>query len=146
MLNQLQPIKTAKKPVRFDLDSKAEPTSPRTKIKELRERSADARGLSFPLESRSSRSNIIPHARGRSVPTTGVHRHYSSPRRSDSSIPRPPQVEPTPPTKVIKSARGNLYTAEDKEYFEKYISWALQADPLLTKNEIIAKLAENVRA
>jgi len=73
-----------------------------------------------------------------------VHRHRSTSRHPDSSIPRPPQIEPTPPTKVVKSARGNLYTAEDKEYFEKYISWALQADPLLTKNEIIAKLAENV--
>jgi hypothetical protein len=45
----------------------------------------------------------------------------------------------------VKSPQGNLYTVEDKKYFSKYISWALQDDPLLTKAELIEKLAENVR-
>jgi hypothetical protein len=44
----------------------------------------------------------------------------------------------------VKSPQGNLYTVEDKKYFSKYISWALQDDPLLTKAELIEKLAENV--
>jgi hypothetical protein len=49
------------------------------------------------------------------------------------------------PTKVVKGVRGNRYTAEDKKYFAKYVSWALQDDPSLTKGEIIARLAERVR-
>ena len=48
------------------------------------------------------------------------------------------------PTKVVKGVRGNRYTAEDKKYFAKYVSWALQDDPSLTKGEIIARLAERV--
>ena len=136
MVNQLQPTKTAKKPVRFDLEPKG---------KEPEERLANATSLSVPLDSGSSRSNI-PLAPG-SLPTTGTRRHRGSSRHSDLPIPPPPEVEPIPPTKVVKSARGrgNLYTVEDKKYFAKYISWALHVDPLLTKSNLIAKLAENVR-
>jgi hypothetical protein len=59
--------------------------------------------------------------------------------------PLPPEDEPLAPTKVVKGIRGNRYTAEDKKYFAKYVSWALQDDPSLTKGEIIARLAERVR-
>jgi len=45
----------------------------------------------------------------------------------------------------VKGRQGNAYTIEDKKYFSKYISWALQGDPLLTKRELIEKLAKNVR-
>ena len=68
-----------------------------------------------------------------------------SSRHSDLPIPPPPEVEPIPPTKIVKSPQGNIYTVEDKKYFAKYISWALQKDPLLTKSELIEKLTENVR-
>jgi hypothetical protein len=50
-----------------------------------------------------------------------------------------------PPKRVVKDSRGNRYTAEDKKYFAKYISWALQDDPSLTKGDLIARLAEKVR-
>jgi hypothetical protein len=94
-------------------------------------------------EAGSSRSNIIARARG--GPTHGRHKDRGSSRLSDLPIPPPPEVEPIPPTKVVKSPQGNLYTVEDKKYFSKYISWALQGDPLLTKSELMEKLAENVR-
>jgi hypothetical protein len=45
----------------------------------------------------------------------------------------------------VGSPKGNLYTLGEKKYFSKYISWALQVDPLLTKSELVKKLAENVR-
>ena len=94
------------------------------------------------MESGSSRNNIFSRARGGSAP--GGHKDRLSSRHSDLPIPPPPEVEPIPPTKVVKSPQGNLYTVEDKKYFAKYISWALQGDPLLTKSELIEKLAENV--
>jgi hypothetical protein len=50
-----------------------------------------------------------------------------------------------PPKRVVKDSRGNRYTAEDKKYFAKYISWALQGDPSLTKGDLIVRLAEKVR-
>jgi len=142
MLNQLQPTKTAKKPVRFDLEPKPATTSPETKGKEPKERPANA-SLSVPSESGSSRDNIPP-APG-SLPTPGIRRFSGSSRQSNLPTPPPPEVEPIPPTKVVKSVRGNLYTVEDKKYFAKYISWALHVDPFLTKGNLIAKLAENVR-
>ena len=91
----------------------------------------------------SSRSKVIPRARG--GPTHGRRKDRGSSRHSDLPIPPPPEVEPIPPTKVVKSHQGNLYTVEDKKYFSKYISWALQDDPFLTKSELIERLAENVR-
>jgi hypothetical protein len=45
----------------------------------------------------------------------------------------------------VKGIRGNRYTAEDKKYFAKYVSWALEKDPSLTKSEIVSRLAEKVR-
>jgi hypothetical protein len=94
-------------------------------------------------ESGPSRSIVTSRAHG--GPIHGGHKDRGSPRHSDLPIPPPPEVEPIPPTKVVKSPQGNLYTVEDKKYFSKYISWALQDDPLLTKAELIEKLAENVR-
>ena len=90
----------------------------------------------------SSRSSIL-HARGSTTP--GKYKHRVSSRHSDLPIPPPPEVEPIPPTKVVTSVQGNIYTVEDKKYFAKYISWALQGNPWLTKSELIEKLAENVR-
>lgn len=139
MLNQLQPTKTAKKPVRFDLETKSATTSPETKGKEPKARPVNA-NLSVPSESESSRDNIPP-APG-SLSTPGIRRYRGS---SDLPTPPPPEVEPIPPTKVVKTVRGNLYTVEDKKYFAKYISWALHVDPFLTKGNLIAKIAENVR-
>ena len=143
MVNQLQPTKTAKKPVRFDLEPKPTTASSETKGKEPKERPANARSLPVPLESESSRSNNPPAPGGPMIPAT--RRHRGSPRHSDLPTPPPPEVEPKAPTKVVKSPRGNLYTVEDKKYFAKYISWALHVDPFLTKSNLIAKLAENVR-
>jgi hypothetical protein len=77
----------------------------------------------------------------------GRRKGHGSSRHSDLPIPPPPEVEPTPPTKVVKVVKGhgNLYTVEDKKYFSKYIAWALDVNPLLTKSELIERLAENVR-
>jgi hypothetical protein len=75
----------------------------------------------------------------------GKHKDRVLSRHSDLPIPPPPEVEPIPPTKVVKGLQGNLYTVEDKKYFSKYISWALQDNPFLTRSRLIEKLAENVR-
>jgi len=144
MVNQLQPTKTAKKPVRFDLEPKLSSASSEIKGKQAKERPATVKSLPVPSESGSFRSNIIPRP-PESPPTLGTRKHRGPSRRSNLPIPPPPEVEPTPPTKVVKSVRGNLYTVEDKKYFAKYISWALQVDPSLTKTKLVAKLAENVR-
>ena len=138
MVDRLRPIKTAKKPVRFDLGPKALSTPSETKPKQPKRGS-----LSVHTESGSSRSNVIPRAR-RSPPIPGRRKHHTSSRRTDLPIPPPPEGEPTPPTEVVRSLKGNLYTVEEKKYFSKYISWALQVDPLLTKSELVEKLAEKV--
>jgi hypothetical protein len=143
MVDQLQPIKTAKKPVRFDLEPKSSSSSSEIKGKQPKERPENVRSLSVPLEPGPSRSNVIPRTHGSPL-TPGARRHRGSPRRSNLPLPPPPQVEPIPPTKVVKHVRGNLYTVEDRKYFAKYISWVSQRDPFLTKSQIIAKLAENV--
>jgi hypothetical protein len=144
MVSQLQPIKTAKKPVRFDLGPKAlsAPTEVNPK-QPKRGRFANIGSLSIRTKVTSSRTNIIPRAR-MSLPTPG-RKHRSLSRHSDLPIPAPPEVEPTPPTEVVKSSKGNLYTVEEKKYFSKYISWALHVDPLLTRSQLIEKLAEKVR-
>jgi hypothetical protein len=142
MVNQLQPIKTAKKPVRFDLGPKALSTPSEIKLKEpKRGRFAS---LSVHRKFGSPRTHIIPRARG--GPTIPArHKHRSPSRHSDLPIPAPPEVEPTPPTEVVKSTMGNLFTIEEKKYFSKYISWALHLDPMLTKSQLTKKLAEKVR-
>lgn len=99
--------------------------------------------LSVHTKPGSSRTNITPRARGSLTP--GRRKDRSSHRHSDLPIPPPPKVEPIPPTKIVRGRQGNAYTIEDKKYFSKYISWALQGNPLLTKRELIEKLAENVR-
>jgi hypothetical protein len=144
MVNQLQPIKTAKKPVRFDLEPKLSSSAPEIKGKQPKERHENVRSLSVSLEHGSSRSKTIPRSHG-SPMTPGMRKLRGASRRSDLPLPPPPKVEPMPPTKVVRSIRGNLYTVEDKKYFAKYISWALQLDPFLTKSQLIAKLGENVR-
>lgn len=95
-------------------------------------------------EAGSPRRKSIPRAR-ESPPTPERRKDRGSSRHSDLPIPPPPKVEPTPPTKVVTAPKGNRYTIEDKKYFSKYISWALQNDPSLTKGELVEKLAENVR-
>jgi hypothetical protein len=142
MVTQLQPIKTAKKPVRFDLEPKS--SSSEIKGKRPKEQHENVRSLSVPSEPGSSRDNVIPHIHGNPL-APGARRHRGPSRRSDLPLPPPPEAEPIPPTKVVRSPRGNLYTVEDKKYFAKYISWALKRDPFLTKGKIVAKLAENVR-
>lgn len=124
MVNQLQPIKTAKKPVRFDLGPKALAPS-ETKPKQSK------RGRPANVGSSSVHTKSSPDP-------------WRRKRHSDLPIPPPPKVEPTPPTDIAKSLKGNL-TVEEKKYFSKYISWALQVDPSLAKSELVEKLAENVR-
>ncbi|KAF8507208.1 hypothetical protein F5888DRAFT_1602957 [Russula emetica] len=143
LVNQVQPNKTAKKPARFDLGPKA--STPPLGIKPKppkRRRFTNIENPSVHTEPGSSRSNIFPRARGSPMP--GRHKDRGSSRHSDLPIPPPPEVEPIPPTKVVKSPQGNLYTVEDKKYFSKYISWALQDNPFLTKSVLIERLAENV--
>ncbi|KAI0307696.1 hypothetical protein B0F90DRAFT_1676321 [Multifurca ochricompacta] len=110
MVIHLQPIRTAKKPVRFDLEPRAPFTSPELKGKQPKERLANASNLCVPSDPASSRRDFMTHP-------SGSH--------------------------PIPNMR-NRYTIEDKKYFSKYISWALQADPLLTKSDLIARLAEKV--
>lgn len=145
MVNQLQPMKTAKKPVRFDLGPKALSTPSEIKLKQPKQgRFANIGSLSVHRKFGPSRTNIIPRARG-GPPISARRKHRNVSRHSDLPIPAPPEVEPTPPTEVVKSSMGNLYTVEEKKYFSKYISWALHLDPLLTKSELVRKLAEKVR-
>jgi hypothetical protein len=125
MVNHLRPIKTAKKPVRFDLGPKVLTTPSEIRPKQSK------RGRPASMESPSVHTESSPNP-------------WRRKRHSDLPIPPPPKVEPTPPREVAKSTKGNL-TVEEKKYFSKYISWALQVDPLLTKSELIEKLAENVR-
>lgn len=66
------------------------------------------------------------------------------PPQADIKIPDPPSRSPTPPTKVIRGANGNIYTQEDKEFFIKFLLWELQKNPNLTKQELCIKLAEKV--
>lgn len=143
LVNQVQPNKTAKKPARFDLGPKTLSTPLGIKPEPPKWRRFTNMGSpSVHTEPGSSRTHSIPRARG--GPTHARPKDRDSYRHSDLPIPPPPEVEPIPPTKVVKSRQGNLYTVEDKKYFSKYISWALQGDPLLTKSELIEKLAENV--
>ncbi len=145
MVNQLQPAKTTKKPVRFDLKSRALSTSPEVKAqqpkKERLPHAGDSPTVSNPG---SSRNHPIPPGSESPLPPK-VRRHHSSSWFSELPIPAPPEDEPVPPTKVVKGVRGNRYTAEDKKYFAKYVPWALQNDPFLTRGELVARLAENVR-
>ena len=141
----MQPAKTTKKPVRFDLETKALSAPPEIKNKQpKKERIIHAGDTSPASDLGPSRTHPIPLGSESPLPPR-VRRHHSSSRLSDLPIPPPPEDEPEAPTKVVKGVRGNRYTAEDKKYFAKYISWALQDDPSLTKWEIIARLAEKVR-
>ncbi|KAI0257672.1 hypothetical protein BJV78DRAFT_1090033, partial [Lactifluus subvellereus] len=144
MVDRLQPTKTAKKPVRFDLQPRASSTSPEIGEKQATKgRLANASYPPTPAESGPSRGILVPRASD-GPPTPRMRGHRSSSRHSDLPIPPPPGAEPIPPTKVVKGARGNRYTLEDKKYFAKYLSWALQFDPSLTKSDLIARLAEKV--
>ncbi|KAI9461000.1 hypothetical protein BJY52DRAFT_1261678 [Lactarius psammicola] len=144
MVNQLQPAKTTKKPVRFDLETKTSSASSEIKGKQpKKERLSHAGDPSASSDLGSSRTHPVPLGSESPLPPR-VRRHHSSSWHSDLPIPPPPGDEPIPPTKVVKGVRGNRYTAEDKKYFAKYISWALQNDPSLTRGELIAKLAEKV--
>jgi hypothetical protein len=145
MVDRLQPTKTAKKPVRFDLESKVSPASP--EIGGKQSRTGRLENASHPhnsAESGPSGGVLVPHASD-GAPTPRIRGHRISSRHLNLPIPPPPGAEPTPPKKVVKDSRGNRYTAEDKKYFAKYISWALQAEPSLTKTDLIARLAERVR-
>ena len=62
----------------------------------------------------------------------------------DIPVPEPPSRSPSPPTKVQLGAHGNRYTAEDREYFIRFITWRLKQDPTLTKRQLCDQLAENV--
>jgi hypothetical protein len=59
-------------------------------------------------------------------------------------VPEPPSRSPSPPTTIIPQGRGNKYTAEDREFFLKFISWRLKRDPTLNRNDLCAQLAEKV--
>ncbi|KAH9037206.1 hypothetical protein EDB84DRAFT_1477015 [Lactarius hengduanensis] len=144
MVSQLQPAKTTKKPVRFDLETSSASSEIKGKQpqKERLSHAGDP-SASAPSGIGPSRTHPIPLGSESPLPPR-VRRHHSSSWDPDLSNPSPPEDEPLPPTKVVKVVRGNLYTAEDKKYFAKYISWAIQNDPSLTKGEIIARLAERV--
>lgn len=141
----MQPVKTTKKPVRFDLETKASSASSEIKNKQpKKERLTQAGDCSPSSDHGPSRTHPIPLGSESPLPPR-VRRHHSSSWPSDLAIPPPPEDEPLAPTKVVKGIRGNRYTAEDKKYFAKYVSWALQDDPSLTRTEIVARLAEKVR-
>jgi hypothetical protein len=71
-------------------------------------------------------------------------RHLPAPNR-EVKIPDPPARSPTPPTKLVALKRGYKFTTEDQEYFHKFISWRLQQNPSLTRQEICELLAVKVR-
>ena len=53
-------------------------------------------------------------------------------------------VKPTPPT--WEKNDGSKFTDADKTFFIHYIQWRMHNDPLITKPELYAELAEHVSA
>jgi hypothetical protein len=139
MVNQMQPVKTTKKPVRFDLEAKASPPSPEIKNKMPKKEQLTHGGPSAPSEHGPTRTHPIPPGNESPLPPR-VRRHHSSSWLSDLPIPPPPEDEPLPPTKVVKGFRGNRYTAEDKKYFSKYVSWALEMILLSRRVKLLPNL------
>jgi len=64
---------------------------------------------------------------------------------AEIKIPDPPSRSPSPPTNIIPHrGRGHKYTAEDREFFIKFVGWRLKQDPTLTRLDICNLLAEKV--
>ncbi|KAH9982354.1 hypothetical protein BGW80DRAFT_1262927 [Lactifluus volemus] len=144
MVDRLQPSKIAKKPVLIGFTPKASSTSSEIGGKQPRMGQLEnASHPPLPAESGSSQGTLVPRTSD-GAPTPRKRGYRSPSRHLDLPIPPPPGAEPMPPKKVVKGPRGNRYTTEDKKYFAKYISWALQVDPTLTKNDLITRLAEKV--
>ncbi|KAI0271406.1 hypothetical protein BC834DRAFT_440785 [Gloeopeniophorella convolvens] len=140
MVDQLQSQpKTAKKPVRFDVPG---PSSTPETVKTKNERPASTSQPSTRFDPGPSENRVA--STSRSPRTARTSKNRASSRRVDLPLPPPPEKEPTPPTKVVKSPRGHLFTVDDKKYFAKFISWQLHIDPSLTKSELIEMLGEKV--
>ncbi|KAJ7706332.1 hypothetical protein B0H17DRAFT_1036773 [Mycena rosella] len=72
-----------------------------------------------------------------------VYNEHLPPPNTELRIPDPPSRSPSPPTQVIPHNRGgNKFTADDRAYFIKFISWRLKGDPTLRRNELCDLLAE----
>jgi hypothetical protein len=76
---------------------------------------------------------------------SGVRLEPGPPRRHDN-IPSTPNREPTPPSLVIAGNRGNKFTESDKEYFVKYLLWALKSDPAMSRADLCNRLSAKVGA
>jgi hypothetical protein len=102
----MQPVKTTKKPVRFDLETKASSASSEIKNKQpKKERLTQAREPSPSSDHGPSRTYPIPPGSESPLPPR-VRRHHSSSWLSDPAIPSPPEDEPLAPTKVVKGIRA----------------------------------------
>lgn len=69
---------------------------------------------------------------------------YAYGRAKTDGLPAAPTRSPSPPTLVIAGPRGNRFTDQDKDYFLRYILWALQCDPSLTRQELCNNLEVKV--
>ncbi|KAI0319863.1 hypothetical protein OF83DRAFT_1169850 [Amylostereum chailletii] len=110
-------------------------------------------------ESVAYRSTVVPKY-PTSPPARRRDDHVApgSPRRSHQGAPPPffrltlkplstfptPTRPPVPPTKVVKTSLGNVYTPEDKAFFIKFILWEASRDPNITKTAVLSKLRKLV--
>ncbi|THH18428.1 hypothetical protein EW146_g2549, partial [Bondarzewia mesenterica] len=98
-----------------------------------------------------STPSLTPVSRKRTITSqsTSVHPSTTNSKRTSGPviIPDCPTREPSPPAVIEILAPGrygnrNAFTAEDKDYFIKFVMWALKCDPTLRKAQICSKLAE----
>jgi hypothetical protein len=90
----------------------------------------------------STSSNSTPRASARRTANSLSTRYFAPVAPGFETIPIPPSREPTPPSEIVPTARGNLYTDADKEYFVKYVSWITSRAPDTPKQEILKQVAQ----
>lgn len=158
-----QQPKTIKKPFTGSISPpRVPPKASSSQLMQKRKRST-ASALPLPKraalaasQSQHKRFSHTPPANGRppnrpretlnslSAPVVTANIRGLTPPQADISVPDPPSRSPSPPTKLQLGAHGNRYTAEDRQYFIKFITWRLNQNPSLTKKQLCDQLAEKV--
>jgi len=159
-----QQPKTIKKPFTGSISPPRVP--PKTSSSQLMQKRKRSTASALPLPKRTAlassqsqhkRFSHTPPANGRppnrpretfnslSAPVVTANIRGLTPPQADISVPDPPSRSPSPPTKLQLGTHGNRYTAEDREYFIKFITWRLNQSPSLTKRQLCDQLAEKVR-
>ncbi|KAF7985330.1 hypothetical protein HWV62_6527 [Athelia sp. TMB] len=65
---------------------------------------------------------------------------FDTPASSRDFAPEPPSQEPSPPTQIVATMRGNAFTPADTQFMIKYISWELSRDCNLNKTKLCGML------